>query len=157
MTSDQKARMGGVILGIGLGGFADGIILHQILQWHHMLSSIMPPADMDTMAVNMRWDGFFHLFVWILTIIGVYIIWSAGRGQGKFPPAIWFTGWMIFGWGLFNFVEGIINHHIFGLHHVRYAGDVYGAEPSLLWGLGFVLIGGLGFMAIGWLITRSKR
>ncbi len=23
----------GVILGIGLGGFADGIVLHQIMQW----------------------------------------------------------------------------------------------------------------------------
>jgi uncharacterized membrane protein len=25
-----------VWLGIGLGGFVDGIVLHQILQWHHM-------------------------------------------------------------------------------------------------------------------------
>jgi uncharacterized membrane protein len=29
----------GVWLGIGLGGFVDGIVLHQILQWHHMLTS----------------------------------------------------------------------------------------------------------------------
>ena len=29
----------GILLGIGLGGFVDGIVLHQILQWHHMLSS----------------------------------------------------------------------------------------------------------------------
>jgi uncharacterized membrane protein len=27
-----------LLLGIGLGGFFDGIVLHQILQWHHMLS-----------------------------------------------------------------------------------------------------------------------
>ena len=27
----------GVVLGIGLGGFVDGIVLHQILRWHHMV------------------------------------------------------------------------------------------------------------------------
>jgi uncharacterized membrane protein len=26
------------IMGLGLGGFIDGIVLHQILQWHHMLT-----------------------------------------------------------------------------------------------------------------------
>jgi uncharacterized membrane protein len=25
-------------MGIGFGGFIEGIVLHQILQWHHMLS-----------------------------------------------------------------------------------------------------------------------
>lgn len=31
-------------LGIGIGGFIDGIILHQILQWHEMLSNKYLPA-----------------------------------------------------------------------------------------------------------------
>jgi uncharacterized membrane protein len=25
-------------MGLGLGGFLDGIVLHQVLQWHHMLT-----------------------------------------------------------------------------------------------------------------------
>jgi uncharacterized membrane protein len=33
---------GSVLLGLGLGGFFDGIVLHQILQWHHMLSAVKP-------------------------------------------------------------------------------------------------------------------
>lgn len=33
-----------LVLGIGIGGFADGVILHQILQWHEMLT-IKIPAD----------------------------------------------------------------------------------------------------------------
>ncbi|HEV2921254.1 MAG TPA: DUF2243 domain-containing protein [Actinomycetota bacterium] len=28
-----------LLLGIGFGGFIDGIVLHQILPWHHMLSA----------------------------------------------------------------------------------------------------------------------
>jgi uncharacterized membrane protein len=32
----------GIFFGLGLGGFFDGIVLHQLLQWHHMLSSWYP-------------------------------------------------------------------------------------------------------------------
>ena len=31
-----RLRAPGILLGIGPGGFVDGIVLHQILQWHHM-------------------------------------------------------------------------------------------------------------------------
>ena len=30
--------MSGLLYGLGLGGFIDGIVLHQILQWHHMVT-----------------------------------------------------------------------------------------------------------------------
>ncbi|ELB87945.1 hypothetical protein Rwratislav_37287 [Rhodococcus wratislaviensis IFP 2016] len=38
----------GIILGIGLGGFVDGILLHQLLQWHHMLTS----TDTDNVGID---------------------------------------------------------------------------------------------------------
>jgi uncharacterized membrane protein len=28
----------GLLLGAGLGGFFDGILFHQLLQWHNMVS-----------------------------------------------------------------------------------------------------------------------
>ena len=34
----------GIFLGLGLGGFFDGIVLHQILQWHHMATSAGYPS-----------------------------------------------------------------------------------------------------------------
>ncbi len=37
--SATSIRLPATILGVGLGGFVDGIVLHQVLQWHHMLSS----------------------------------------------------------------------------------------------------------------------
>jgi len=40
MHEDRKRLVAsGIYLGAGLGGFVDGIVLHQILQWHHMLTS----------------------------------------------------------------------------------------------------------------------
>jgi len=38
-TRGRSIRLPSIFLGIGLGGFFDGIVLHQILQWHHMLTS----------------------------------------------------------------------------------------------------------------------
>jgi uncharacterized membrane protein len=32
-----SVRRAGVILGLGLGGLIDGIVFHQVLQWHHMI------------------------------------------------------------------------------------------------------------------------
>jgi hypothetical protein len=39
VASAPSLRLPGIILGVGLGGFVDGIVLHQLLQWHHMLTS----------------------------------------------------------------------------------------------------------------------
>jgi hypothetical protein len=36
----KRITIGGILLGIGLGEFFDGIVLHQILQWHHMVSHV---------------------------------------------------------------------------------------------------------------------
>jgi uncharacterized membrane protein len=55
---DHKAReaqdfpvSAGILLGLGLGGFFDGIIWHQVLQWHHMLTSAGYPADVTPVMI----------------------------------------------------------------------------------------------------------
>jgi hypothetical protein len=45
-----RATAAGVTLGIGLGGFLDGIVLHQIAQWHNMGSAVVPPVTMEAMS-----------------------------------------------------------------------------------------------------------
>ena len=35
----SRLESAGVALGMGLGGFIDGIVLHQLLQWHNLFSS----------------------------------------------------------------------------------------------------------------------
>src|SRR3712207_1919539 len=58
----------GILFGLGLGGFFDGIILHQVLQWHHMLSSAgYPPDSVRNLEINVLWDGLFHLSTYIFT------------------------------------------------------------------------------------------
>lgn len=66
-SSASQTRTAGLLLGVGLGGFVDGIALHQIAQWHNMLSARVPPNTMHTMGLNMRADGWFHAAVFVVT------------------------------------------------------------------------------------------
>jgi uncharacterized membrane protein len=145
------ALTGGLILGLGLGGFIDGIALHQILQWHNMGSAIVPPTTMEAMSQNMRWDGLFHAATLILTVIGVVALWLEGR-RGTAPPTLRvLAGQMLLGWGLFNLVEGVVDHHLLGLHHVR---DLPMHVPAYDWI--FLGVGGVAFIVIGWLLSRTE-
>ncbi len=134
----------GILLGAGLGGFVDGILLHQILQWHNMLSGQLPPDTLVRAKVNMYWDGLFHAAVWVLTAVGLGMLWSA-TGRHDVPHSgRTLLGGLLLGWGLFNVVEGIIDHEVLGLHHVyEYTPNHLPADLGFLaFGLALLLGGG---------------
>ncbi len=152
MTRASKVTIAGVLLGIGLGGFVDGIVLHQIAQWHQMLSAVVPPESMEAMKRNMAADGWFHAAVWIATFAGVLMLWRAVRGPGALPPTRSLLGTMLLGWGGFNLVEGGINHHLLELHHVH---DLPQHVPAYDWT--FLLVGGIGFLMAGLALRAGRR
>ena len=135
-----------------MGGFVDGILLHQLLEWHNMGSSVLPPTTMAAMRQNMIWDGAFHAGTWIVTIVGIYLLLADSRHGAPLPSPRAFTGQLVFGWGLFNLVEGIIDHHLLNLHHVR---DLPVHIPIYDWA--FLLIAGVGFLLLGAAMARSPR
>lgn len=67
----------GIVLGLALGGFFDGILFHQILQWHHMLTSSANAAVANDVALNALADGIFHATTWILALVGLMLLWRA--------------------------------------------------------------------------------
>lgn len=107
-----------IILGIGLGAFIDGIVLHQILQWHEMLSNKIPATDYIGKSINMFWDGIFHAFCLIVVLVGMVQLWKLLKRPGLNTSGKLLSGGLLVGWGLFNIVEGVINHHILRLHNV---------------------------------------
>lgn len=109
----------GIFLGIGMGGFFDGILLHQILQVHNMLSGKLPPNTMENMQTGMKADGLFHVVTWVAVLIGLALLWKAlSRRHDILPRGAELVGYMLAGWGWFNLIEGIIDHHVLHLHHV---------------------------------------
>jgi uncharacterized membrane protein len=107
-----------MVLGIGLGGFIDGIVMHQILQWHEMLSNQIPSTDYIGKSVNMFWDGIFHAFCLLVVFTGVILLWKLTGRKDVDCSGKLFSGGLLTGWGLFNIVEGIIDHQILKLHNV---------------------------------------
>jgi uncharacterized membrane protein len=139
----------GLLCGGGLGAFFDGILLHQILQWHNMLSNVRPPVDLLSMKYNMLYDGLFHAAAWLLTAVGVLTLLRQAQRRDAVRGAS-FGGGALAGWGLFNVIEGLVDHQIFGLHHV------HPGPNELAWDWGFVLTGA-GFVALGVWCARRDR
>jgi uncharacterized membrane protein len=150
MRSDLRPSF---LLGIGLGGFVDGIVLHQILQWHHMLTSTgkHPMTSVAGLEANTLADGFFHLATWVIVFAGTWLTLRAWREGRLAPPVSAHLGMLLAGWGAFNVVEGVIDHHLLGIHHVR---DDLGGPVG--WDIAFTLLGiaqvGLGL----WLAKRAR-
>jgi uncharacterized membrane protein len=158
-SSDRENGRGfptsaGIFLGLGLGGFFDGIILHQVLQWHHMFTSAgYPASNLENLEFNVMWDGFFHMSTYLFTAAGLTILWREARR----PHAPWsgkmLFGAMLMGFGIFNLVEGIIDHHLLGIHHVN---ETVPPDQWIFWDIGF-LIWGLLMLAGGWLLWRAGK
>jgi uncharacterized membrane protein len=131
----MPSRVPSLLLGIGFGGFVDGIVIHQLLQWHHMVSHVEPVDTVAGLRLNTLADGFFHVGTWVVVFVGSLLLlreWRRGRLAPSWP---FHTGLLIAGWGLFNLVEGLVNHQVLGIHHVR---DDLGGPLS--WDLGFLAV-----------------
>lgn len=152
----------GLLLGLGLGGFVDGILLHQVLQWHHMLSNTQddrigigtyPVDTVPGLEVNTLWDGFFHVATWIAVVVGLVLLWQrVTRSPGPWSR-LSLLGAVLAGWGAFDLVEGVVNHHLLKVHRVRQVGDV---DNLLLWDLGFLALGAA-LLAIGLVLYRRGQ
>jgi uncharacterized membrane protein len=149
VSARSPLLVAGILLGVGLGGFVDGIVLHQILQWHHLVSEPYPPETVDNLKLNTLLDGLFHAFTWVVTAAGLTLLWRAS----KRPGVLWSTralmGSLAVGWGLFNLVEGIVDHHVLEIHHVR------PGPNQLAWDVAFLAFGAV-LVAGGWALARSR-
>ncbi|AXQ95339.1 DUF2243 domain-containing protein [Cereibacter azotoformans] len=144
----------GILLGLGLGGFFDGIVLHQILQWHHMATSAgYPPDSVENLKLNSLLDGLFHATTYIFTLAGLVLLWRAARQRHSPWRASALLATLLMGFGLFNLVEGIVNHHILGLHHVN---ETVPRGQWIWWNVGF-LIWGAAMLAGGWALWRRAN
>lgn len=116
----QPLARSGFILGLGMGGFIDGIALHQILGWHHLIcvTAHCQPASIEQLKEQNTQDGFFHLAVWMVTVGGIAMLFRAGRDRAHVWSGRLLGGGMLAGWGTFNLLEGLIDHQILGIHHV---------------------------------------
>lgn len=134
-----------IALGIGNAGFFDGIIFHQLLQWHHMFSSVKTDMTVAGLELNTIGDGLFHLFSWLMVAIGTVLLWRASKSQTYLSTRL-LMGGLLLGAGLFNTIEGLIDHHILQIHHVHY-GPYQSIYDFSFLAIGLILAGwGIGLL-----------
>ena len=155
---DQSERKfpaaAGILFGLGLGGFFDGIVLHQILQWHHMITSAGYPADtVRNLEINTFFDGLFHASTYVFVVLGLIVLWRTAHRTHLWWSWKLLVGTVLMGFGTFNLVEGIVDHHLLGLHHVN---ETAPRAHWIYWDLGF-LLWGAAMLVGGWILYRRGK
>ncbi len=144
-------RTAAVLLGVGLGGLADSILLDQLLQLHLMASSVIPPIDVAAMRANIWWGGAYDAFCLCVAVAGAIWLYRAARQRMPVPSPRMFFGSALLGWGVFNLVEGLLNHEILGVHHLTVG------RYEVIADLMYLLIGAIVPIAVGSLLVRSRH
>lgn len=143
----------GILFGLGLGGFFDGIVLHQVLQWHHMLSSWYPVNTIENLELNTFWDGIFHSVTYLFVLAGLFILWRTAQRRHLYWSSNLLIGSMLIGFGAFNLAEGIINHHLLVVHRVN---ELVPVEQRALWDFGFLAWGAI-MIVVGFVLLRRGQ
>ena len=128
----QPLIIAGILLGLGQAGFFDGIVFHQLLQWHHMFTNVESSNTVSGLELNTLGDGLFHLVDWLFTLSGLVVLWLAIKRNNVDLSTSVFIGAFCIGAGMFNITEGILSHHVLQIHHVK-----PGAH-QLAWDLSFI-------------------
>jgi len=140
----------GGLLGFAIGGFFDGILLHQILQWHHLLSGLEGEAFSD-LRVQILADGLFHALMYVLGAVGLWLLY---RSRAELTGALAdrnLVANVLIGFGVWHVVDAVFAHWLTGIHRIRM--DV---PDPLLWDLGWLAIFGLPPLIAGILMKRHQ-
>ena len=110
-----------------------------------------PATRVAGLEDNTLADGVFHLTTRVAVIAGSTLAVRAWQRGDLAPPWRSHVRTLLLGWGIFNVVEGPIDHQILGIHHVR---DDLG--PPLGWDIAF-LIFGTALIILGWMMVMAGR
>jgi len=127
------------LLGIGCAGLFDAIVLHLILQWHHMVCTVAGCnfTSVNQLRAQLVNDGWFAAGSFATLLLGVVFLFAGMNSSGDRVPTGRLLGAILAGFGAFNVAEGILDHHVLRVHHVRPGPD------ELMWDLGFLAVNAL--------------
>lgn len=142
--------LAGGVLGFALGGFFDGILLHQVLQWHHFLS-LVPGEALQDIRVQILWDGLFHVAVYAVAAVGLALLWRARGGFAASGADRRLLAAALLGFAAWQAVDIVVFHWIVGIHRIRV--DV---PNPLAWDVGWLVVTGLPPLLLAWWISRMS-
>ena len=152
-TGSSQARSltrAGFVLGFAFGGFFDGILLHQVLQWHHLLSLVDAEAVRDIRVQSLA-DGLFHVLMYAIATAGLWLLWRGRRGFENPGLDMRVLAATVLGFSVWQFVDVVLFHWILQIHRIR-----VGVPNPLAYDVGWLVVFGLPSLALGlWLARRA--
>lgn len=143
--SGRPSAAGAAILGFAFGGFFDGILLHQVLEWHHFLS-LVPGKDLRTQILA---DGLFHLATYLVAAIGLVLLWRKGNTRAGDRVVL---AWAVLGFSIWQFSDVVLFHWLVGIHRIR-----VGVPNPTLWDIGWLAVFGVPSLLLGLWLLRSPQ
>ncbi|RST87709.1 DUF2243 domain-containing protein [Aquibium carbonis] len=139
-------RWAGYTLGFSIGGFFDGILLHQVLQWHHLLAGL-EGGRFDDLRFQILADGLFHVIMYVVGGVGLWLLWRS-RGEFGLPKADrLLVANALVGFGAWHMLDGVASHWVLQIHWIKMDSDV-----PLVWDIFWFVVFGVAFVAWGWLL-----
>lgn len=133
----RDLRLPAALIGFGFGGFFDGILLHQILQWHHLLSALDQGRPGD-LAFQVMADGLFHAVMYVIAAAGLVYLIRRRTALAAPGAAREFSAVFLVGFGVWHVIDALLSHWLTGIHRIR-----MDAANPLLWDMGWLVIFGL--------------
>lgn len=147
-TRSRRLDWAGSLLGLSLGGFFDGILLHQILQWHHLLSLV---DAVDDVSGQILFDGLFHAAMYAIAAAGLVLLLLSRRELGLTGASRLLVGKVFVGFGAWHVLDSVLSHWLLGIHRVK-----LDSPNPLFWDLLWFAAFGVVPIVIGLLIRRRR-
>lgn len=147
----------GVLIGFGIGGLVNGIVVRDLLQWHQTMSGTeaMSGAGLE---MNLRANGIVAAGCLLIALVGVLWLWNAAsmrrhdhwRGSGRHM-----IGWFLIGWAVFTIASTVVATMILGWHDVN---ETVAAGDRMMWNWGAVGVGVVvGLIGLALAMSRRDR
>lgn len=146
----RRLAWAGAIIGFSLGGFFDGILLHQVLQWHHLFS-LVPGERWRDIQNQILMDGWFHVLHYLIALVGLWLLWTARAGFAGLGSDRRLLGAALLGFSLWQFVDVVLFHWVLMIHRIRV--DV---PAPLAYDLGWLLAFGVTTLCAGLWLWRGR-
>lgn len=138
--TNTQGVVGAGVLGFGFSGLVDVLVLHHVLQIHHLVSNVYDPTTLAGLRTNILADGLFSLGMLLILGVGAGVVWTAERRASRPLRLKPLAGATILGIGLFDLFDVVVDHTLLGLHHATDGPGFY--DPH--WAVVSLLVVGAG-------------